>query len=751
MAYRPLDPSHQVRYGDAYEMYTVQSTMGGTTRVSDDVYQRLTSLEHINSAGHSHDDIYGQHAMDRQSLTQRVSFPASQHARTAENDDHGDTVQPKSDISRKLEKIFGGLVASWCRVTLDSWLYEGVALAFSIGCLTTLVGLLSVYDGQETPSLPYSITLNALVSILATAAKSSMLFAIAGTLGQLKWAWFADSRELSDIQTFDDATRGPWGAIVLLCSRSIRPLASLGAAITILALAYDPFLQQLVRYPVLDKNVFSKEATTKQAISLDATSNFTKWDAAKAAAWQDLRQFDRDPACPTGECTWPAFTSLGYCSKCGDTTAETSLNCSGVVGSWNGTVNSTCEIVPEQGYPATVWQGHDTGENEVIDAIVWRVHETSGVAWNDAVMDASSLKDRGPNSSFQSGYSYLGIESPMLAFTYASFDRVRINTSQETMDADLYYFSGSGSVMPVLVEAVTCVITPCVRTYNVSVKAGRLDSVVLDTDYGISEVLGWPDNKYGGSYRDPYRCWRTSDYHGTDAPLPIERCNLGDYSGSPVVNGCHRGEATSGQIFCNPLGVWESANITDPIGLLGRERLLSTGAWSATEALANKAFEERTKNMEFGFSMDSDTGQIIRNHSFSYIMERIAASLTKAELDNSATIITGNMTTPVAHVDVAWYWFILPATLNVAAIILLLATAVLSHSRKTQLWKSSTLALLYHGLEGQEPVQDLALAKVSEMSQRASTTSAELGLEKPSGRIVLQSHSHGKALPEQGS
>ncbi|RYF38680.1 MAG: DUF3176 domain-containing protein, partial [Cytophagaceae bacterium] len=220
-------------------------------------------------------------------------------------------------------------------------------------------------------------------------------------------------------QTFDDATRGPWGATVLLCSRSIRPLASLGAVITILALAYDPFLQQLVRYPIVRNTVPSDEAVTKKAISLDATSNFSRWDNARAAASIDLDQFDHEPTCPTGNCTWPTFASLGYCSKCNETTAQTSLNCTTIVGSWNAASNLTCDILPEQGYSATVWQGHESGSYDSADAIVWRVRETAGRPWNDAVINSAavprawSLGDPAPNSSFQSGYSFLGVESPI--------------------------------------------------------------------------------------------------------------------------------------------------------------------------------------------------------------------------------------------------------------------------------------------------------------------------------------------------
>ena len=126
-------------------------------------------------------------------------------------------------------------------------------------------------------------------------------------------------------------------------------------------------------------------------------------------------------------------------------------------------------------------------------------------------------------------------------------------------------------------------------------------------------------------------------------------------------------------------------------------------------------------------------------------MERMAASMTKVELDKSSTLVYGNMTFPVVHVEVAWQWFILPAALNALAIFLLLATAVLSHRRKTQLWKSSTLALLYHGLDNPEPAPNLTMANVSEMERCASATSARLGSVKDGGRAVLRNLPHGQA------
>jgi hypothetical protein len=737
-SYRPLSPYHEsppvcIVQGEAHETQATLSPPNDAHSVADESYRPLTSSEETLSRASSRSGAIRSGEMRYGRIKRKPISPTPQQDATADEHELGNPAQHTSGEALKHDKALGNFQAKYWRATLDTWFYEGAALAFSVGCLVALAVMLSICKGQETPRLPYNITLNALVSILATAAKSSLLFAVAGTLGQVKWAWFTDRRELADMQVFDDATRGPWGAIVLLCSRSIRPLASLGAAITILALAYDPFLQQLVRYPMVPNNVPSNEATTKQANSLDATSNFTRWESARAASSLELDQFDRTPTCSTGNCTWPQFTSLGYCSKCGDTTAETSSDCSSVVGSWNGTGDLTCEIFPEQGYPATVWQGRNVPNMRQIQlqtydsagSIVWKVHETTGWASNDAVVDPNRTRDLKPNSSFQSGYSFLGVESPMFVFAYAVFEQESIETSDNRTDLGLLHTID----IPVLIKAETCVITPCKRTYELSMEAGKVKTVVVDTDYGVSEVLGRPYYTYDGE-----RCWRTSDYRGTADPLPNESCVPED---SRTVNGCYQGQATSGHIFCNSMGARYGTNVTDTIGLLGRQRGSYYDNYHDLDYDTSDS-EKVVTGMEFGFPMKADTGQTIKANNFSYLMERIAAAMTQAELDNSTTLILGNMTTLVVHVDVAWYWFILPATLNVVAILLLLATAVLSHRRKTQLWKSSTLALLYHGFEDSESDPDRVPAKGSEMQQQASSTSATLGLARNGCRVVLK-------------
>jgi hypothetical protein len=733
MSYRPLTPyrgdcSTATADDEAYEMYATRSAANSTVPVVDDSYRPLASSEDTRSRASSHSEACESpvvrepipSAPRQDETTDDHEFSRSKLHKPGEEPQHGTTLQR--------------FKASYVRGALDTWLYEIAALSFSAGCLVTLAVMLGIYDGRQTPRLPYNITLNALISVLSTAAKSSLLFAVAGTLGQIKWAWFTESRELSDMQTFDGATRGPWGALVLLCSRSIRPLASLGAVITILALAYDPFLQQLVRYPVIYESVWSDYATTKKSGSLSATSNFTDWDSARVAAWLEISQFDRDPGCPTGNCTWPEFTSLEYCSKCAVTTAETSVLCSSDFDTWDANSNQTCEIYPDQGYPATVFQGIVTNSTKYsyakLDSIVWVVRETAPWGWNYALYEPFLTPDSVPKSAFQSvtgtQYSYLGVDNPVLVLAYASFEGDTLS------DPDFDH-------APVLAKAETCIITPCERTYQLSMNAGQVQRVVLDTDYGVSEILGWPksSDEYDGA-NSLEGCWRTTSHRGgSDAPL--EECTPEDSNpvlSNPAITSCHEvgGDPVSGSMFCSPASPAHGLSRIGVIGRKGIRAIWENGDWDwETEQLL-----EELDVMTMGFpTIGKPISQAIQAHNFSYLVERMAASMTKAQLDDGITM-HGNMISGMVQVDVAWYWFIFPATLNVLATLLLLATAVLSHHRKTQLWKSSTLALLYHGLDDPEPVPDITMARVSEMEQWASATSATLGSTKDGGRIVLR-------------
>ncbi|KAJ5757570.1 uncharacterized protein N7511_006264 [Penicillium nucicola] len=142
-------------------------------------------------------------------------------------------------------------LSSWASIAMDSWYYETIALCFSIACFMATICVLEVYNQQSTPQFSYGLTLNTVILVLATASKSSLIFVVGECIGELKWIWFRDVLEpLSNLQAYDSASREPWGSILILLNDKGRSLVSIGALITVLALAYDPFVQQISDLPL---------------------------------------------------------------------------------------------------------------------------------------------------------------------------------------------------------------------------------------------------------------------------------------------------------------------------------------------------------------------------------------------------------------------------------------------------------------------------------------------------------------------
>lgn len=90
------------------------------------------------------------------------------------------------------------------------------------------------------------ISLNAMVAVFITGAKSTAMLSVAACIGQSKWAYFTSkSRKLADIDVIEEAARGPLGSLIML-ARIPWNVATLGAFVTVLALGIDTFAQQVI-------------------------------------------------------------------------------------------------------------------------------------------------------------------------------------------------------------------------------------------------------------------------------------------------------------------------------------------------------------------------------------------------------------------------------------------------------------------------------------------------------------------------
>lgn len=140
------------------------------------------------------------------------------------------------------------------------WWWEMGAASFSLACVASIVAILSTVQDKARSEWTFLILPNSLVAIFSTLSKASLMVPVASCISQLKWVYFAQApHALSHVQVFDEASRGPWGALTLLWAIRVRKwLVSWGAVITILALALEPFVQAIITYPHREVRVFGQ-------------------------------------------------------------------------------------------------------------------------------------------------------------------------------------------------------------------------------------------------------------------------------------------------------------------------------------------------------------------------------------------------------------------------------------------------------------------------------------------------------------
>ena len=119
------------------------------------------------------------------------------------------------NFAQRIEKRFWRYNSS--RNVVKRWLLEIISWFISAVCMGAILVLLFVYKDKRQPGRLLGLTLNAYVAVLSKIASAALLLPTSEALGQLKWSWFQKgAKKMWDFEIFDNASRGPWGSVLLL-------------------------------------------------------------------------------------------------------------------------------------------------------------------------------------------------------------------------------------------------------------------------------------------------------------------------------------------------------------------------------------------------------------------------------------------------------------------------------------------------------------------------------------------------------
>ncbi|RAH48310.1 DUF3176 domain-containing protein [Aspergillus brunneoviolaceus CBS 621.78] len=588
------------------------------------------------------------------------------------------------------EREISGTRSVWGIIGPDSWLYESIAVCLSIACLAAIVCILLTFDGQLSPNLPSGIQLNTVVSVLATVSKSSLVFAVGECIGQLQWISLRQSQwPLSCIQLYNSASRGPWGSALILLRDRGHSLVTVGAFIVVLALAFDPFVQQIISYPVEptpEISATSQVAQSRFFLSREwSTTEITY--AVESALWTDSSSLNL--RCPTGNCTWPRYRSVEMCSRCADVDSSRVVLSGWDISSFNVADYS------HQTIPSTISMLNGTPFDVSIQIPSrkpgkFQLPVPQYLYWVSNIQEQNlAISDDGTETLVRT--TATGVANPLIVVAYAELHLPRIfSTSRSNL-----------SIPFSVIKATECALSICTREYNLSVANGAQSVEVLDKDFGSFYIKGQVSAVCWRPSSSPMTNWSKagqSEWSGMTDPINFEFCGVdAKYINStlPLFGTITKGYSVAGAFNDGSIN-WDDEQ---PPGF-------------EHSGTASSSFIMRTNDL-----------------GLETVVDRIASSLSNLARTKASSPIYGVFITQKTYVAVQWLWLILPAVLLLVGTVLLGATVLVTSHNGASLWKSSVLPLLFHGLELNLFTRDMVVERgpcemASEMEQMAGELNA---------------------------
>lgn len=453
-----------------------------------------------------------------------------------------------------------------------------------------------------------------------------------------------------------------------------RSLASLGALITLFSLALDPFFQQVIDFPerwVCDgwnstipkvtryepppDRIFVNGVGRNQE-DLDAGETLDRFfygNGTQPVPFGNGTRAEIPLSCPTSNCTWPAYDTLGVCSSCTDVSDMLTFACLEARVDW---VANLTGLGTESTYPNGTACGYWLNSTSAFPTLmtgylVESINTSLGVARKGETLLMRALP-------------LLGSDHPLFGGSIM-FNHIRHRLVDVIISGSLDEASVFRNETPVAQE---CALSWCVKTIKSSYYWANYEQEVVSTFL----------NTTAGPYpiftsQEPSRNVTTLEYsENVNLRPPSTEGGLPEYGVSNVT------ALSLALVFSN---IFPS--------------LTTTGkAYSRGPLMRLPNFKEQTiRQLEFNPWLPPNN---VTSH-----MERLATSWTNA-LRSSASrqMIPGRAFSKERYVSVRWIWLTLPLSLLLLTFIFLVATIIKAslESKQIGIWKTSAIATLLYGL-----------------------------------------------------
>ncbi|KAF2430985.1 hypothetical protein EJ08DRAFT_206377 [Tothia fuscella] len=583
------------------------------------------------------------------------------------------------------KKVDGAVTANGyvSRLFVNGWVWEFLSWIVSALCVSGMAFVLGLYNDKRVPiKWPLGITLNAYISVLSAISKYALAVPVDEALGQLRWLYFSDRpRNLIDFELFDDASRGPWGSLALIIHTKAKSLVSLGASITLLSLALDPFYQQLVTYPQrpsdLDRSTVSRIVKYSTDDSLFVNSSNAIYFGSDSAIGSVMRSFyaypslfqvpEMAPFCASNDCAWPPFNTLSVCSQCEDISSLLHFDCLPDDGYWRFNWNMSIPAVPTT---SCGYFFNSTGPKPMLMS-GYAINSSTNAPGEALVTRQLNFRDpRTEEVYWEHSINFKNVPNAIVNFASVSVANAEAAYRNQT---------------PVAHE---CVLRFCTQKIAARYYKGNYTENILSTFTNHTQ-RPWPIIMDGDA---------SYNYVQNITIIPPDQDEIFSVDNKTMLQAIFA--------FDYKLPFYVTQQNTSALPLIRTEN------------------DRNDSRLTFLYSVDYWSTRNISN----YVADLATAMAHAIRLHpTSSEKVLGSGSLEV-YVHISWGWFTLPAMLLIGTLLFLVITMVQSRRQGASVFKTSAVATLANGLDDSTK-QRVGSDSLSELFDKACTTKVMLQRE----------------------